>query len=955
MSLARPRVSDAYRDVLRVRDARALIGASGASQLGDWLYNAALLGYVYSATGSAGWVGAATICRLLPYVLLSPLGGIVADRYDARLVLMAGDVLRCLHMLVLAAVVATDGPVILVIALTAMASAAGTAERPAAMALLPRLVGESRLGPANALLHTVQDLGIVVGPAIGAVLLVVGSAAVAFLVNGLTFAVSAALVSTMSRRVTTTSSRESLGSQVSHGLRVSRATPFVIPLFLVVAMVEFTYGAQTVQLVLYAEQKLGLGAEGYGYLLAAAGVGGLLSALVNARLATSTKVSGIVVATGVLFCATQLAYAWVDVVAVALIVTLAGGVGVVACEVVAETALARVVPSEALGRVMGVFEALSVAAMIAGAVFAPLLVHWTSLRTSLAILGLAAVVTILVCRAVLAGLDAVSRARAEFLASRVAVIERLPIAVGAPRVVLEQLAAASQICPLPTGVDVVVEGAPAHAFYAVIDGSVVVHRNGEELAHLGAGDYFGERGLLDNAPRNATVTTEQQSTVLAPRGQRSARSAAVRADDAVSDRSRQYDGAHGLVSTRARRSRRRPELGGSMSVDGKTVVVVSAGYIGKRRALSRMAELGARLVVVDEPGHWSEVLVAEGVAHAWLAAPVVGDADADAAAVLGALEAADIRPEGVLTFWEDSVCVVARVAAALGLPGNPPEAVDAARSKVRTRELSAELGLPTPKAQRVQSLDELFAAASYVGFPAVVKPEFGASAVGCVRVENLESLPGVYTLVRSVVTPETDAIFRAGNDLAPGGVPRRCRVRCRSGDGERKVRVLERLAELADGRAVVPGDGTSLPTRPRPQGGSSPRRLRRPDRAGIRAASRRPARGGKMHESRPAHHRGERADGWGKDPPGCRGGLGSRPHRGAPAQRPGSPGYRQAESPAAVRCRRCDRVRTRGGSPGRPFLRRGRARRLPGSRDRCPRRDRGRGGRPGSGLRDRSG
>jgi len=202
-----------------------------------------------------------------------------------------------------------------------------------------------------------------------------------------------------------------------------------------------------------------------------------------------------------------------------------------------------------------------------------------------------------------------------------------------------------------------------------------------------------------------------------------------------------------------------------VSVDGKTVVVVSAGYIGKRRALSRMAELGARLVVVDEPGHWSESLVAEGVAHAWLAAPVVGDADVDAAAVLGALEGADIRPDGVLTFWEDSVCVVARVAAVLGLPGNPPAAVDAARSKVRTRELSAQLGLPSPKAQRVQSLDELFAAASYVGFPAVVKPEFGASAAGCVLVESLESLPGVYSLVRSVVNPESDGIFRAGNDL----------------------------------------------------------------------------------------------------------------------------------------------------------------------------------------------
>ena len=119
----------------------------------------------------------------------------------------------------------------------------------------------------------------------------------------------------------------------------------------------------------------------------------------------------------------------------------------------------------------------------------------------------------------------------------------------------------------------------------------------------------------------------------------------------------------------------------------------------------------------------------------------------------------------MLTFWEESVPTAARVAAALGLPGNPPDAVDAARSKVRTRELSAELGLPTPKAQRVRSLDELFAAAGHVGFPAVVKPEFGAKAMGCVRVDDLAGLPDVYSLVRDVVTPEYDVIFRSGNDL----------------------------------------------------------------------------------------------------------------------------------------------------------------------------------------------
>ena len=202
-----------------------------------------------------------------------------------------------------------------------------------------------------------------------------------------------------------------------------------------------------------------------------------------------------------------------------------------------------------------------------------------------------------------------------------------------------------------------------------------------------------------------------------------------------------------------------------MTTDGATVVVVGAGYFGKRRAYERIAALGARVVIVDEPGHWSESLVAEGVAAAWVPAPVTGDADVDAEAVLEALRHAGVRPDGVLTYWEDSVSLTARVAAALGLPGNPVEAVDAARSKVRTREESARLGLPSPKAHRVRSFDELCAAAADVGFPAVVKPEFGAAAEGCVRVDDFEALPEVYKLVRGAVSPSANGIFRAGNDL----------------------------------------------------------------------------------------------------------------------------------------------------------------------------------------------
>ena len=380
--------------------------------------------------------------------------------------------------------------------------------------MLPRLVGEARIGPANALLHTVQDLAVVIGPAIGALIFAVSSAPAAFIANAGTFAVAALLFATLGRPKAPVAESRGARAGLAEGLRTARVTPFVAPLFVLVAMVEFTYGAQAVQFVIYADKSLDLGTGGYGVLLAACGAGGLVSAVVNGQLATARRLTLVVVGATALACASQLVYGAYASLALALVVTVIGGAGIVTCEVVSETVLARVTPREALGRVAGLFDASSIAAMVSGAVLASILVRATSLRWSFVILGAGTVLVALTCVRGLRGLDEASRKRTEALASRLAVIERLPITQGTPQLVLEQLASSSQLCPLPRGVDVVVQGSPAHAFYAVVDGRVVVHRDAEVLAHLESGDGFGERGLLDNAPRNATVTTETETTVL---------------------------------------------------------------------------------------------------------------------------------------------------------------------------------------------------------------------------------------------------------------------------------------------------------------------------------------------------------------------------------------------------------------------------------------------------------
>lgn len=89
-----------------------------------------------------------------------------------------------------------------------------------------------------------------------------------------------------------------------------------------------------------------------------------------------------------------------------------------------------------------------------------------------------------------------------------------------------------------------------------------------------------------------------------------------------------------------------------------------------------------------------------------------------ASAALGGLD-------GVTTFCEMAVPLVSRLAEALGLPGNTPQAVDAARDKYATRACLAAAGLPTPKNARISAPTDVQPAGDYVGFPAVIKPVSG--------------------------------------------------------------------------------------------------------------------------------------------------------------------------------------------------------------------------------------
>eukprot|EP00931_Biecheleriopsis_adriatica_P003090 TRINITY_DN10437_c0_g4_i1.p1 TRINITY_DN10437_c0_g4~~TRINITY_DN10437_c0_g4_i1.p1 ORF type:complete len:628 (+),score=102.92 TRINITY_DN10437_c0_g4_i1:255-1886(+) len=184
-------------------------------------------------------------------------------------------------------------------------------------------------------------------------------------------------------------------------------------------------------------------------------------------------------------------------------------------------------------------------------------------------------------------------------------------------------------------------------------------------------------------------------------------------------------------------------------LNGATLVFFTAGYPAKRFVFERARLLGVKSVIIEHPDSWSRSLLDEGVIAKFIPIDMSQDADTvfkqsvEAIRDLGK-DPATCDADGVLTFCELSVPVVARLCEVLGLPGHSPAAVDKARDKHLTRAEMKAAGLPTPKNMLIHSLRDLQTASATVGFPAVIKPISGAASLGVKKVMSRDDLEHSY-------------------------------------------------------------------------------------------------------------------------------------------------------------------------------------------------------------------
>jgi CRP-like cAMP-binding protein/predicted MFS family arabinose efflux permease len=509
-----------YRRALRNRDFRLLTGALTQSAMGDWAYNVALIVYVYNQTHSAAWVSAGTLCRMVPSFFASPYGGVLAERFERIHVMVSADLLRFCTMLSLTVIAATHTAAWVALVVAGVNSVIATTYNPATAAMVPQLLGEDDLAAGNALLETINNVAIIAGPAVGAIVLALGNPATVMGIDSVTFLISAALVSRVHARSEPTDVTRDGGPfrQIAVGVRaiVGSSTAVLLTSFTIVTTA--LYGTDTVLFLFISKDRLGTGPN-YGYLLVALGVGGIIAAVFVNRLAALPRLSLILSAGMIGYAAPTALLVVVHSPGVAFGVEIVRGVSTLIVDVLAMTALQRSLAPDMISRVFGVFWALVIGGLALGAFVTPFLLNAAGLNTTLLLTAFVVPVGVVLVYPKLASLDRLNAVTASDLAPRVRVFQRLDIFAAASQPVLERLAKEATELVLEPGTTVLRQGDNADALYVLAEGQVEVTarrergRKEHHIRFMTAPSYVGEIGLLQGISRTATVTAVEPCRV----------------------------------------------------------------------------------------------------------------------------------------------------------------------------------------------------------------------------------------------------------------------------------------------------------------------------------------------------------------------------------------------------------------------------------------------------------
>ena len=365
-----------FADVLRNRNFLALWLGQVISQIGDSFTFLALLIMVNQLTGSTVSMGMMMISLTLPQLVFSFLAGVIVDRLDRKKIMIFSDLLR--GLLVLAFLMVRSAEQIYILYIVGfLVSTVSVFFWPAKTAMIPRIVeGEARLLSANALSQTIRVAAMLIGPALAGFLIAWLGTSLAFVVDSLTYLVSAIAIVT----ITTggeTRDEERIGMRMfwqrfTEGFSYMLRHSTVLGIIVTVMVALLGIGAIEVLFVPYLQGEFGVGPEGLGLVQTAQGIGMLLGSVLIGNLAARFRLTRIIAWSIAMLGVAVALCGLVNQFILILSALFIAGLGLAPLNAALSTLMQTTVPDEKLGRVGSVVDTcttLSYLISMSGAAF----------------------------------------------------------------------------------------------------------------------------------------------------------------------------------------------------------------------------------------------------------------------------------------------------------------------------------------------------------------------------------------------------------------------------------------------------------------------------------------------------------------------------------------------------------------------------------------------------------
>ena len=357
----RASIGHAFR-ALRRRNYRLLFIGQAISVTGSWMQQLALSWLVYRLTGSAFFLGLVAFASQLPAFVISPLAGVLADRWDRHRIVVVTQALGMVQASAIAVLVVGGWVQVWhVVVLAAVLGVVTGIDIPARQALFVDLVDGDRADLANAIAlnSSLFNAARLIGPSVGGFLIALLGEGPVFVINAVSYiAVLGGLAAMRLPRRDVVPGSGHLLARLAEGFAYARDFQPARALLIHLAAVALVGMPYVVLLPVFAEEVLGGGPSTLGVLMSAAGLGALIGALWLAARPTVRGLSAVIVVAGILFGVGLLGFALSPILPVSLPLLVVAGAGMMILSASTNTVLQTIVPPDLRGRVMSLYTCL---------------------------------------------------------------------------------------------------------------------------------------------------------------------------------------------------------------------------------------------------------------------------------------------------------------------------------------------------------------------------------------------------------------------------------------------------------------------------------------------------------------------------------------------------------------------------------------------------------------------